>query len=446
MARGIESNARVGSHQAVSLSTVGAGMFAVGIALFLVPQTWSSVAGRIVITVSMLLALGMLSVSLSAAERRWLRITALFFVSIVVAAFVVLLTTDLRRDRQDEVLFDLARQAFIFCTSWALLLHLRGEKARKVFGFGMTVVGMVCSGIVLWSYIRYSGLSLVTDFAEYKATAHFNQGVEVNPLSFAGAIAILLGWNWWRSRRSVAAVVIAVTSAEIIVSGSRTTQAAFVGAAVVAMFMALWTASRSMIRIAARIAVAAILVFVTVVALTGDSRLTAADVSSATTGRLDVWVAAITQFTEKPLAGWGAKSYLDVVAYMPDYYRWGATTLTEAAEAGGFHQAYLGLMAQRGLIGSIPGILVLWTLSAEVFRRQRAMSSQIDRRSATVAVLFVLSVLLRGLAEQPGFFGAADGLLDFLVFAGASYVVTAGVHFDGTGQDHAGSRRVLACG
>src|SRR5439155_27159444 len=96
--------------------------------------------------------------------------------------------------RRDEIFLDLGRQSFMFFTCCALLLHLRGLSGKKVFACGMTFVGVTCGAMVLWSYFTYAGFAIVRDFSEYKTAAHFEQGIELNPLSFAALVGVLLGW------------------------------------------------------------------------------------------------------------------------------------------------------------------------------------------------------------------------------------------------------------
>ena len=161
-------------------------------------------------------------------------------------------------------------------------------------------------------------------------------------------------------------------------------------------------------------------------ASTGDAPINAAGVSAATTGRLDLWAAAIEQFRKEPVAGLGAKSYRDVVSYMPDYYEWGSDNLAKSAESGGFHEAYLGLLAQRGIVGFVPGMIMLGTLAMVVLSGRRTEERPHPYSSgAFVARLFIWSIVLRGLAEEPGLFGAADGVVDFLVYAGSCFFVSA---------------------
>lgn len=186
-----------------------------------------------------------------------------------------------------------------------------------------------------------------------------------------------------------------------------------------------WRRHRTAGRFLATVLALLLVALVVLVGFTGASNLSAGDVSATTTGRFDLWTAAVSQFTESPLVGWGAKAYRNISVYMPDYYRYGSEGLEEAAESGGYHQAYLGLLAQRGLLGSIPGLYMVWCLW-RVARRRFLAVPRPPKPVRVTGILFVSMVVLRGLAEQAGFFGAADGLIDFMTYAGAAFVICSG--------------------
>jgi O-antigen ligase len=148
--------------------------------------------------------------------------------------------------------------------------------------------------------------------------------------------------------------------------------------------------------------------------------------SELTTGRFDLWVAALGQFSERPIFGSGASASLDSIAtYLPGYYRWGGDALLESAGSGGFHNAYLALLTQRGLVGFLAGASLLSFLLRWAFQlgSRRTEFGERDALAAGIAPYVVVGIALRGLGEQPGFFGAANGLVDFLAFVAAAQVV-----------------------
>src|SRR3954447_6124168 len=180
-----------------ALRSVGALFFLVGLGLFLVRFDLSSVIARAFIGLSIALAPGARSGRLARSERKWLRATLLFFLSLGISALVVLMTVDLSADRKSEVILDIPRQAFMLLTTVAIFLHLRSERARRIFAAGITVIGVVSAAEILVDYVKFAGFSFGKNLAEFKAAAYYETGLNTNPVSFAAVLGVIIGWSWW---------------------------------------------------------------------------------------------------------------------------------------------------------------------------------------------------------------------------------------------------------
>jgi len=153
----------------------------------------------------------------------------------------------------------------------------------------------------------------------------------------------------------------------------------------------------------------------------GVKYLTFKDVSSATEGRWDFWTVAWDKFTERPLMGYGFDSWRDdLVSRLPGEYK--LTAYDAINLAGGYHNEYITLLAEQGLVGFFPVMalfIFLWRCSWNL-----AFRSPSTWKNGQWAFFGCLFLLLRGSIEAPGLFGYGQEPADYLAFIFLAIVVS----------------------
>jgi O-antigen ligase len=153
-----------------------------------------------------------------------------------------------------------------------------------------------------------------------------------------------------------------------------------------------------------------------VVLLAPDQKLNA-----ATEGRSHLWSVGIQKFGERPLFGFGYESWRDdLVSRLPGEYD---LTFDLAKNlGGGYHNEYISVLAEEGLIGALAAGLIIWLLIRLswllAFRRWATMET---RQWALFACVFLL---LRANVEVPGLFGYAQDPADYLAYLFLAMVVS----------------------
>jgi len=136
--------------------------------------------------------------------------------------------------------------------------------------------------------------------------------------------------------------------------------------------------------------------------------------SAATEGRWDLWSVAWQKFLERPMLGYGFESWRDDLASrLPGVYEF--TSQFESSDfAGGYHNEYLTLLAEQGLIGFFPVmaffLFLLWC-SAKL-----AFGNWVTWAHGQWALLGCLFLIVRAAFEMPGLFGYGQEPADYLAF------------------------------
>jgi O-antigen ligase len=147
--------------------------------------------------------------------------------------------------------------------------------------------------------------------------------------------------------------------------------------------------------------------------------------SSLTTGRLDLWIAGIRKFADYPVFGAGAGSWRDDLSvYLPEYSLYGSEALLEQVQGGAYHNAFVTLLAEKGLVAFGPGLVLLLFILRTALRAARGpFASAQDAIAARIAPALMLGILASMMLEGTAFFAAADGPGPFLAFALGATVV-----------------------
>jgi O-antigen ligase len=176
--------------------------------------------------------------------------------------------------------------------------------------------------------------------------------------------------------------------------------------------------SRNFLR---RLATALLILSVVLGAAVFAAQASNKDLSNATEGRWHLWSAAISKFAERPLFGYGYESWRDdLISRLP-----GESNLTVVLAknmGGGYHNEYVSILAEEGIIGMVAAGLVVWLLLRSswllAFRRWEAVHT---KQWPLFASLFLL---LRANFEVPGLFGYGQDPVDYLAYVLVAIVLS----------------------
>jgi len=302
----------------------------------------------------------------------------------------------------------------------ALLLcrALRNPTAAKAFGWSLMASSLAISIFMLYTYVRFAGWTLPTyEASRQMKTVAFNNNIQLNGIAFTALMCYVTGMCAWRKSRwswVIGAIVLTVCS---FFTGSRTPWAVF---AVSALALGLVNGIRSrnlLCRYSALTVTAGALIAIALYLPTVPFK----KMSELTEGRWDLWYVAVHKFVERPLVGNGFESVNDdLYARLPGYYR--MPRKREETFPGGYHNEYLGTLAEEGLIGFIPLVTLYWFLIRCCW--QLAFRRWATWRNGQWALLGGFFLLFRAGDELPGLFGYANGLGDFQAYIFLALVVS----------------------
>jgi hypothetical protein len=400
------------------MSGLLAALFPISLVVALWGEPAASWIARGLLVVSVTPDVRILTRPLSRAERLWAKALGVYLGAICAAALGTLVTGDLSPELSGSVVLDVLRQAFLVIVAFLLMLSLRHPKARRGLGVGLTILSGATLAVLAVTYAQFL-VSAARSGGAFKTFAR-EAGVSTNTLVYAAVLSGIASYpTWGRTRKGrfagVAAIVVAVA-----LSGARTTQVSLM----VAFFLTrAETAIRSLgpkTRMLLRTIVVSSTIVVVFLSPEIDTLIDPYAASSVTTGRFDLWVAAATRAAQNPVFGAGTgSSRFELEQYLPEYYEWGREALIESMGSGGYHSAYLAVVCERGIVGTVGAvglIVILLRLAARAGSVSKITSGS-DSSYASVFPFLVKVMLLRGVAEQGGLFGNADSLVDFATYA-----------------------------
>jgi O-antigen ligase len=152
--------------------------------------------------------------------------------------------------------------------------------------------------------------------------------------------------------------------------------------------------------------------------LHGINRKSASDF---TEGRTDIWSVAWNKFLERPIVGYGYDSWRDdLVSRLPGEYA--LTSEIAAHIRGGYHNQYLTLLAEDGLIAFLPALAIFWLLSRWSYSLAvQKLPSAVNGQMILFGCCFLL---VRAGIESPGLFGSGQGPPDYLAYCFLAIVVS----------------------
>lgn len=397
-------------------------VFALGLTLVIIPGSIFGTLARVFFVLASFAAISCLASSgwrIRSVEWRWGMLCMLYILAGGLSAIF--------SPRPELGFIDAGRQAFIALMSLAMLIHFRRADECRSYRRYLALPAVLGAATIVGGFLLVKGVPTpenLSDLAAFKFEMDERYGVNPNPLSFAVLLAFVLSWcergrerPWW----FLPYVTFVLTS--IVLSGARTSLVVLVGALV---FVRLLRQPPSGIK--GFFAILAILVGVLLALVLvsyqdfGEALFWLSDV---TTGRSELWGAALAKFVERPLLGWGAMTWdLDLPHYLTLYSS--EMTRFEDLGSGAFHSAYLTQLAEKGLLGfgvemAIVGYLMLASLR---LYWQRDLLSGEDSRIAVIAPTWTILLLLRGFSEQGGLLGYANAGVDFIAYAGAALILS----------------------
>jgi O-antigen ligase len=372
------------------------------LAFSLAPESLGPPLRLSVVGCSVLLGLFWYRAALTHAEILLFRVLA-------VAAVVWLIPT-LLANNPSHALVGWLKLIILFAVCCFTARGLRHPPTAHVFGLALLISGVILVGFILFTYFRYLGFTFPTYKAarEFKGIAQIG-GVPLNSIAFAAVFSYLMGLCLVPTSRLLVVLGVPLLLISSFFTGSRA-PLVILGASVFVLLCIKGVQSESLrTRIATVcLALASLIVGIAIVSTASDQ-----EINTATEGRSHLWSVGIQKFLERPLYGYGYESWRDdLVSRLP-----GENDLTfDLAKSlgGGYHNEYVSVLAEEGLLGALVVGLIVWLLLRSswllAFRQWATLRSQ---RWILFAAIFLL---LRSNFEVPGLFGYAQDPVDYLAY------------------------------
>jgi O-antigen ligase len=372
----------------------------------------------IIVALATLLLVIWLRAPLTRAETTFAALFGLLGLSLMVPS---LTATDPARAFKD-----LSKLVLLFAVGLAMARALRHGRTARAFGYGMLIGSAVIVVLILSGYIRHMGLALPTyqGLRILKEVLAKGEGFPLNPISFAALFMYLIGLCLTPTRALTWCLGVFVFAVTSFLTGSRAPLAILVLSALVATGLHHLQARSFVLRVSACLILLTLVGAIVASVITVDSR----KMVTISEGRTIVWSVAWSDFLEKPLSGHGYESWRDNLTARivgGEYFHNSKSLMAD----GGYHNQYVTLLAEEGLVGFIPAMAIVFMLLR--CSRWLARRTSIPPISRHVILLGCLFMLLRALVEVPGLFGYANDPADYLAYCFVAVVVSQmSVHED----------------
>jgi O-antigen ligase len=305
---------------------------------------------------------------------------------------------------------------FAFCCFAAR--GLRHPATAQLVGLALLASAFILVAFMLVTYVRYLGFAPPT----YKTTREFKgiaqiDGIPLNSIAFEAVFCYLSGLCLVRTNRILIAIAVPLFVISSIFTGSRA-PLVILGASAFVMVCLNGLRNRSaQWRIATLLLILTAVVGGTAVVINASDK----EVNTATEGRSHLWSVGLQKFTERPLFGFGYESWRDdLVSRLP-----GEKELTfdlAKSQGGGYHNEYISVLAEEGLLGFLAAGLIVWLLLRSAWLLSfRRWSSVNALQWPLFACVFLL---LRANFEVPGLFGYAQDPTDYLAYFFVAVIVS----------------------
>jgi O-antigen ligase len=315
---------------------------------------------------------------------------------------------------------DLLKLVLLLAVGLGMSRALRHGRTATAFGYGMLVGSAVTALLILNVYIGHMGLTLPT----YQALRILKEvltrgagGFPLNPISFTAFFMYLIGLCLVPPRVLTWGLGFFVFAVSSFLTGSRAPLAILLLSALVAI---------GLHQLGARSFVSRVSGCVTLLLLTGAIVASVFTIDSRkmviiSEGRTVLWSVAWSKFLEKPFSGHGYESWQDDLSSRiagGEYFH----TSTSIIANGAYHNQYITLLAEEGLVGFVPAMAIAWMLLRCC--RWLAWRTWIPAVSRYTILLAGLFMLLRAAVEVPGLFGYANDPADYLAYCFLAVVVS----------------------
>lgn len=337
------------------------------------------------------------------------RSEVLLFRVLATAAVVWLIPALVATDR-GHALGGWIKMLLLFAICCFAARGLRHPPTAYAFGVALVSGALMLGVFVVFVYARYAGFILPTYKAvrEFKWVAQLN-GVPLNTIAFGVVFSYLMGLCLLRTTIRILVIGFTLVVISTIFTGSRT-PLVVLGASVFVLLSIMGLRSPS----AKRRIGTALLVAATLAGLFGlVANASDAELSKITEGRTHLWSVAVQKFEERPLFGFGYESWRDdLVSRLPGEYD--LTFDLAKSMGGGYHNQYLSVLAEEGLIGAFGATLLIWLVlrSSYLLAFRRWATTQ----TSLWPLLAAIFLLLRANVEVPGLFGYAQDPADYLAY------------------------------
>jgi O-antigen ligase len=363
-----------------------------------------------IIAASLLLALIWTRPSLTWAELRLGRVMGMMC--------IVLIAPSLASTQPSRALADWLKMAILCGVALLLCRGLRDSATAEAFGRSL-IAGAVLAGLLtVYIYVRFMGLTLPTyASARVLKSIALHAAVPLNAVAFSCVFAYICGMCLVRGTRALLWLGLVLFSISSVLTGSRAPLAILVASGSALLIVNGLVTKRPVRRLMTWLAIMGLLAAI----IWGSRVITFKQMSDATEGRWDFWSVAWQKFTERPLMGYGFDSWRDdLVSRLPGEYR--LTSYDAINIAGGYHNEYLTLLAEQGLVGLFPVMALFIFLLRCSWKLAFARSA--TWRNGQWALFGCLFLLLRGAIEAPGLFGYGQEPADYLAFIFLAIVVS----------------------
>jgi O-antigen ligase len=306
----------------------------------------------------------------------------------------------------------------LFAMGLAMARALRHGRTARAFGYAMLLGSAVTALLILGVYVQHMGLTLPGYEAVRKLKGlAMKEGIALNPMGFTAFFMYIVGLCIVSPRALIWCFGIAVFAVSSCLTGSRAPVAIMLLSGLLAAILHLLR-SRSLALHASGWAAVLLLSAALVGSLVW---LDAKKMSAITEGRSDLWPVAWSKFVERPFSGYGYESWRDDLLSRFSGGRMLTLAMKKNPE-GGYHNQYITLLAEQGLIVFVPVMAILWTLlKCCTWLASRTWISAINRHMIMLGCLFML---LRAGVEVPGLFGYANDPADYLAYCFLAVVVS----------------------
>jgi O-antigen ligase len=334
------------------------------------------------------------------------------------AVCLILLAPALTATIVSRALTDWVKFVVLCLISLLVCRALRHEPTARAFGVSLIVAGVLAGVLIVFTYVRLMGVVMPT----YESARGFKgiaqqANVPLNAVPFAAIFAYMSGMCLIRPGRALWLLGAVLLIVSTVLTGSRAPMAIMLASAFALLILNGMLSSRLPVRVLAWFSVIGV---VTLVAFKLHG-VTFKQMSDVTEGRWDLWSVAWRKFLERPVLGYGFESWRDdMVSRLPGDYA--MTSQIAISIAGGFHNEYLTMLAEQGLIGFI-AIISFFALLLRCSWKL-AFRTSATWRNGQWALFGCLFLMLRAGVEAPGLFGYFQEPADYLAFLFVAIVLS----------------------